>query len=165
MWFRVGAKSPAAMRELVERAAANHFNMLFPETFYWSTTLCPRLGDDAPPQNPAFAGWDPLAVMIESAPTRGMQVHAWCEVFFIGPGEPELARRHPDWLAVDRRGGTSATAEEGFRYFCPAQPEAREYLLRQLCALAARYPLDGLQLDYIRYPVSQPVEAGFCYCP
>jgi uncharacterized lipoprotein YddW (UPF0748 family) len=164
LWFRVAAKSPDEMRALVERAAANHFNLLFPETIYWSTTLCPRLGPDAPRQNPAFEGWDPLEILIEAAHARGMQVHAWCEVFFIGPGEPELARLHPDWLAVDRAGATRASAEENFRYFCPSRPEAREYLLRQLEALAARYPLDGLQLDYIRYPVSQPLEASFCYC-
>ncbi len=164
VWFRLQESGEEGARNLVRRAAGMNLNMLFPETLYWSTTLCPQLGPDAPPQNPAFRGSDPLAVLIKEGHARGMQVHAWCEVFFIGPGDPELARRHPEWLAVDRTGATRARAEEEFRFFCPANPEPREYLLRQMEALVRRYPLDGIQLDYIRYPRTETPGDSFCYC-
>jgi uncharacterized lipoprotein YddW (UPF0748 family) len=164
VWFRLSAKTPGEARALVRRAHAAGFNMLFPETWYWSGTICPRLGPDAPDQHAEFPGWDPLEVLIEEAHGLGMQVHAWCEVFFVGPDSPALAKRFPDWLAVDHAGGTSVTQEENFRFFCPANPEPREYVIRHFEALARKYALDGLQFDYIRYPASLPYEAGFCYC-
>ena len=36
--------------------------------------------------------------------------------------------------------------------------------VRQLEALARAYPLDGIQLDYIRYPRVDGIGTGFCYC-
>lgn len=164
VWFRLTAAGPDDARALVERCAAKNINMLFPETLYWNTSLTPQLGPGLPPQNDAYRGWDPLAVLIEAAHARGMEVHAWCEIFFVGPGEPALARMHPDWLAVDRDGTTRCRHEENFRFFCPSRPEPREYLWNLLSALVAKYPLDGLQFDYIRYPTSPPMQGDFCFC-
>ncbi|MFH0792610.1 MAG: family 10 glycosylhydrolase, partial [bacterium] len=165
VWFRVYAKSPEEARALVERVDRSGMNMLFPETIYWGMTLCPQLWDGAPQQHPQFAGWDPLEELIREAHGRGMQVHAWCEIFFMGPqGHSPLAKEHPDWVARDRRGGTMAKLESNFHFFCPARPEGREFILKNLVELARKYELDGLQLDYIRYPRSMPFENGFCYC-
>ena len=172
-WFRLAAKGPDDVKAMVKRTADHGLNMLFPETWYWSHTLCPQLGSDSPTQHPEFGGFDPLKVMIDEAHARGMQVHAWCEVFFIGPGSPQavagrgtpaLALAHPEWLAVSRCGTTTAPAEEQFMFFCPANPEPRDYLLRQFELLVTKYELDGFQFDYIRYPTSLPYGDGFCYC-
>ena len=168
-WFRLADGGPDEAHRLVARARDLNLNMLFPETFYWSGTLNPPAADDAPPQHAGFRGWDPLRVLIDEGHRNGMQVHAWCEIFFVGPpwvegGVPELARRHPDWVAVDRSGRRNSVPEEGFLFFCPANPAVHEYLLRQLEALARAYPLDGIQLDYIRYPRVDGIGTGFCYC-
>ena len=168
-WFRLEDGGPEVAHRLVARARDLNLNMLFPETFYWSGTLNPPAADDAPPQHEAFRGWDPLRVLIDEGHRNGMQVHAWCEIFFVGPpwvegGVPELARRHPGWVAIDRSGRRNSVPEENFLFFCPANPEVHEYLLRQLEALARAYPLDGIQLDYIRYPRVDGIATGFCYC-
>jgi uncharacterized lipoprotein YddW (UPF0748 family) len=165
VWFRVGAKSPEEVRTLVERVERSGMNLLFPETIYWGMTLCPQLWEDAPKQHPQFAGWDPLEDLIREAHGRGLEVHAWCEIFFMGPeGHSPLAQKHPDWVARDRRGGREAKLEENFHFFCPARPDGREFILKNLVELVRKYELDGLQLDYIRYPRSVPFENGFCYC-
>ena len=41
------------------------------------------------------------------------------------------------------------------------KPEELEQAVKQMLS---RYQLDGLQLDYIRYPISMPYDKGFCYC-
>lgn len=164
VWFRLNATTPEETVDLVERAHATGINMLFPETIYWSGTLCPVLRDGGPRQHVQYTGWDPLEVLVTEAHKRGMQVHAWCEIFFVGPGEPAIAEERPEWLAVDRRGGTRALAEQNFRFLCPSNPDAREWILANLEALASKYPVDGIHYDYIRYPVSEPYEDGFCYC-
>ena len=165
VWFRVRTESPEELRGLVDRVDRSGVNMLFPETIYWGMTLCPQLREGGPKQHPEFAGWDPLEELIREAHGRGMQVHAWCEIFFMGPEDHSpLAKEHPDWAARDRLGGIAAKQEQNFRFFCPAQPEPREYIMQNLVELARRYELDGVQLDYIRYPRSLPFENGFCYC-
>lgn len=165
VWFHFYGKSPNDARELVSRAESTGFNMLFPETYYWSSTLCPKLSADSPDQDKNFRGWDPLKALIDEAHKHGIQVHAWCHIFFIGTDDPALASLHPTWVAKDHSGKSRASAEEGFWYFCPSNPDARAYIQNQLVLLVQKYPgLDGIQYDYIRFPTSVPFEKGFCYC-
>lgn len=51
---------------------------------------------------------------------------------------------------------TSSTLETGSYFLDPANPEAREFALKLVTEIADRYPVDGIQLDYIRYPSSFP---------
>jgi uncharacterized lipoprotein YddW (UPF0748 family) len=64
----------------------------------------------------------------------------------------------PDWLAVDRAGRRRRVGDPEV-FLCPGNPEARDHLAAVCADLARRYPLDGLQLDYIRY-----ADASLCYC-
>lgn len=127
----------------------------------------------------APAGFDPLALVLEEAHARGMRVHAWVVaqlVWGVGPlpEDPRhLVNRNPDWLAVPRvlaeelhdmdpfdpaygrriHGWAVANRErvEGL-FASPSHPGARERLVRVVVDLLERYPLDGVHLDYVRYP-------------
>ncbi len=46
--------------------------------------------------------------------------------------------------------------ETGAYFLDPANPEARAFLMRLAEEIVTRYPVDGFQLDYIRYPASFP---------
>ena len=169
LWLRLDRNNPESAHRAVENARAMNANMLFPETIYWSRTINPPATPDAMPQHKGHLGSDPLRTMIDEGHAHGIEVHAWCEIFFIGPpqiedGEPSLLTMHPEWLALDRLGRRNANTEENFFYVCPARPEVHEYLLRQLEGLAKAYELDGVQLDYIRYPGAATPDDSFCYC-
>jgi len=45
----------------------------------------------------------------------------------------------------------------------PANPEARRFLLSLLDEIISRYQVDGLQLDYIRYPFKTPALTDYGY--
>lgn len=84
------------------------------------------------------------------------------------------AQEHPEWLAV-RHDGTPARpgaawdhwADSWYYHLCPLNPAVQERLLGIVTELA-RYDIDGVDLDFIRFPY-QPVgetykEGWFCYC-
>ncbi|MGE0199404.1 MAG: glycoside hydrolase family 10 protein [Candidatus Melainabacteria bacterium] len=49
-----------------------------------------------------------------------------------------------------------STLERGAFFIDPVNAEARQFLLKLIDEMATRYDIDGMQLDYIRYPASFP---------
>lgn len=101
---------------------------------------------------PTCQGWeefDALTYFIAEAHRRGIQVFGYLAVFH-GSEEPlrakgNLYEKHPDWFADGR--------ERGFRCFPdPANPHVADFAVQAYTELAHRYALDGIGLDYIRYP-------------
>lgn len=163
VWVRLTPHGPASPERLVETLAAARMNLVLPETIYYGRTIYPAAPGSPLGQWKEFQGTDPLARLIEASHRRGIQVHAWCHIFFIGFEDSPLIALHPDWLAQDRAGRTASIHEPGYYYVQPSNPEARKFLMTALEDLVRRYDLDGLQLDYIRYP-NVPVDAeGYDY--
>src|SRR5262249_54176884 len=120
------------------------------------------------------ADFDPLGRLLARARERGLQVHAWVNVLLsahfgvpLPPGH--VALRHPEWLMVPKgaaaaalraaRGDLPALIEryreesdaEGL-YLSPSAPGAVAHLEQVVSELVRAYPVDGLHLDFIRYP-------------
>ncbi|MFM7469045.1 MAG: glycoside hydrolase family 10 protein, partial [Vampirovibrionales bacterium] len=49
-----------------------------------------------------------------------------------------------------------STLEDGAYFLDPANPDVKEFLQTLVLEMATRYPIDGIQFDYIRYPNSMP---------
>lgn len=115
---------------------------------YYNSSLEPRSTDIA-------AGYDPLAYIIEKAHAQGIQIHAWINIFRVWRGSTlpadagYLANVYPDWLTKSFTGQTRAS--EGF-YLDPGVPEVREHNAAVAAEIARNYKVDGIHLDYIRYP-------------
>jgi uncharacterized lipoprotein YddW (UPF0748 family) len=125
------------------------------------------------PRSETLAGttsdFDPLALVIEEARLSGLQVHAWVNAFLTWhptsrrPTSTEhLLLRHPEWFMVSSDGidmGCPDLAEvdlvqrgvEG-RYLSPGVPEVRAHLAAVVGELIRNYDLDGVHLDYVRFP-------------
>jgi uncharacterized lipoprotein YddW (UPF0748 family) len=111
-------------------------------------------------------GRDPLALVLARAHAAGLEVHAWmnCLLVWSGPRPPRDPRHvvnaHPDWVAhlPDGRSMMSLGAAERARlgvegaYLSPARPAVRSWIAAIAGEIAARYPVDGIHLDYIREP-------------
>jgi uncharacterized lipoprotein YddW (UPF0748 family) len=135
---------------------------------------------DAGPFQKALAaqGVDPLAALIGRAHSAGLRVHAWVNVLSLaGNREAPLLQRlgptavHVDWYgrSVLDYPGLDVPAEERGRvrmgtpavWLDPGAPGVAEAVAAVFAELAARYPaLDGLHLDYIRFPDVLPFSPG-----
>lgn len=91
-------------------------------------------------------GYDALQFCIDECHKRGMELHAWVVTIPVGKwnalGCRELRKKYPKLL---RKIG-----DEG--YLDPEQPETSRYLARICREIVSRYDVDGIHLDYIRYP-------------
>jgi uncharacterized lipoprotein YddW (UPF0748 family) len=167
----VAARSRQGLTRIFDRLAAAGINTVFIETVNAGYPIYPSA--IAPEQNPLTRGWDPLADAVDLAHERGMELHAWVWVFAAGntrhnailrqpnsfPG-PLLAA-HPDWANYDNRGRMIPPGQTK-PFLDPANPAVRSYLLRLFQEIVTNYDVDGLQLDYIRYPFQDP-SAGRTY--
>jgi len=163
----VQAKSEADLAVLFDRLSRAGINTIFFETINASYTIYPSRV--APEQNPLIQGWDPLASAVKLAHERGMELHAWVWVFaaanqrhnlvinkplnYLGP----VLSQKPDWGITDKNGNLFDFSSQYKKAFLdPANPEVRQYLLSVLDEIVTRYKVDGIQLDYIRYPFQDP---------
>ncbi len=93
-------------------------------------------------------GYDPLEYAIQEAHKRGIELHAWFNVFKTNsdrPGTP--VAEHPEWVCRDAD-GNPMTAN-----YClsPGLEAVREYTRDVVMDIVNRYDIDGLHYDYIRW--------------
>ncbi|MBD2292179.1 family 10 glycosylhydrolase [Anabaena sphaerica FACHB-251] len=161
----VNAGNEAGLAQIFDRLSQAGINTVFFETVNASYTIYPS--QVAPQQNPLIKEWDPLAAAVKLAHARGMELHAWVWTFAAGnrrhnqiigvspdyPG-PVLAA-NPDWANYDQSGRMIPVGQTK-PFLDPANPEVRQYLLKLYEEIVTRYQVDGIQLDYIRYPFQDP---------
>ncbi len=96
----------------------------------------------------SYPGFDPLEYAVEEAHKRGLEIHAWFNVFSCAStaaGTP--AQEHPEWICRDRDGNpmTSHIA------LSPGLEAVRNYITEVAMEVVRKYDIDGLHLDYIRW--------------
>ena len=97
-------------------------------------------------------GYDPLAFCIDECHKRGMELHAWVVCIPIGTkerqakyGAASLTRKRPELVK---------TAKGGEMFMIPGKPETADYIANICKEIVENYDVDGISLDYIRYPES-----------
>lgn len=106
-----------------------------------------------------YPGFDPLAVAIEEATLRGMELHAYVNAFPVWsgvapPANPEhIYNVHPEWVMVDQS-GTPMDPASGYAFISPGIPQAAQHVNQVILDIVTNYDVDGIHLDYIRYPNS-----------
>lgn len=164
----------AYIRRELERLKRAGMNTVYVESFFDGYAMYPSKFVPMRPLNIKYGvatkenqGWDVLQVYIEEGGRLGLSVQAWFEVFFIwhtGLGTVDkspIFSKHPDWLMLDETGSPLVHSEaEGANkeidkvFMSPSHREVRKFLIQLVSEIAVNYPkLDGLQLDYIRYPL------------
>lgn len=94
-------------------------------------------------------GYDPLAFAVEECHKRGMEIHAWVVAFSVckiaamkALGNSALPRRRPELCY----------RSEDQYLMDPGVPETGDYIAEICDEIAKNYDIDGIHLDYIRYP-------------
>ena len=169
---------PDSVRAMVARAADAGFNTLLVQVrgrgdAYYLGGIEP--GAEGIQGGPAF---DPLALAVREAHARGIEVHAWMNVhlvssaFVISRDPSHLVNARPGLLAVPRELASElydadpassryfhrliahAAADPSIEglYSSPSAPEVKERVYAVATDLVERYEIDGIHLDYMRYP-------------
>jgi uncharacterized lipoprotein YddW (UPF0748 family) len=181
LWvLRTSLMSPQSIATLVRSAREHGFNTLLVQVrgrgdAWFSGGIEPR----AVELQRQPASFDPLAAVLDAAHDAGLRVHAWVNVNLISSAVDlpssgaHLVHRHPDWLMVPRdiaqdlaRVGPGSPAYVGKLarwtrvqtgdieglYASPMVPAAAQHVEAVVRDIARRYALDGVHLDYARYP-------------
>jgi len=97
---------------------------------------------------------------------RSNGVKVFVEIsLFVGN---EIWQKYPDSRPVDRN-GQAMEATDWYYGVCPNHPKVREMKLEIINQLIETYEIDGLWLDFIRYPcrwekVRSPQIIEYCFC-
>lgn len=135
---------------MLDQLKAINVNTVLFQTRVRATTAYPS---DLEPWEGSFSGvpgktpgWDPLQFAINECHRRGMELHAWVVAIPIGKwnttGCKWVRKRYPS--LVKRIG------DEG--YMNPEAYGTADYIARICEEITTRYDIDGIHLDYIRYP-------------
>jgi uncharacterized lipoprotein YddW (UPF0748 family) len=180
LWVvRTTLTSAAAIGTMVSAAKAGGFNTLLVQIRGRGDAYFQRGVEPRPPALDAQPAFDPLETTIARAHDAGLQVHAWVNVNLVaGANELPSARdhvvyRHPEWLMVPRAIAPDlagieprspeylgrlaryvrqhADDVEGL-YLSPVPAGAVDYTTSVVRDIAERYAIDGVHLDYVRYP-------------
>jgi uncharacterized lipoprotein YddW (UPF0748 family) len=157
LWVvRTGLVSAESIDRIVDDAARAGFNALFAQVrgrgdAFYRSGLVPASGLLA--GQPAT--FDPLAHLLWRAHARGLQVHAWVNVLLCAPaGQPlpagHVLRRHPGFAMVARFAARAGDSEGV--YLSPSARGVGPHLEAVVRELVRGYAVDGLHLDYVRYP-------------
>ncbi len=177
LWVvRTALVSPQAVDRVVDDASEAGFNALFVQVrgrgdAFYRSALVPR----SPLLERQPRDFDPFARLLARARSRGLRVHAWVNVLLAAHfGQPlpqgHVLVVHPDWAMVPqsiaatvlkgsaterlrrvRKAGRADGDVEGY-YLAPSRPGVGDHLEEVVRELVGQYAIDGLHLDFIRYP-------------
>ena len=107
-------------------------------------------------------GFDPLKLACDAAHDRGVELHAWVNVMPAWRGgrkppanQQQLYHTHPEWFWYDKDGNRQALTSF-YVSVNPCLPAVRDYLVSVFEEIVANYDVDGLHMDYIRFPNERP---------
>jgi uncharacterized lipoprotein YddW (UPF0748 family) len=183
LWvLRSSLASPDSIATLIRTARDHGFNTLLVQVrgrgdAYFNDGIEPRAAELS--RQPA--AFDPLATVLASGHAAGLRVHAWMNVNLISSAADlpiaatHIIHRHPEWLMVPRELAqelsrvkeespgyvgkiarwTRAQATVEGLYASPVVPAAVEHVSAVARDLVTRYKVDGVHLDYARYPTDR----------
>ncbi|QSZ27029.1 family 10 glycosylhydrolase [Aceticella autotrophica] len=143
VWVRPKETTVDEVKKHLDMLKDLNINTIYLETYWGGYAVYPT-GNDIMQQNPMYNGFDVLGAYIKEAHARGMEVHAWVEDFAVD--KPVLDRK-PEWANLDRKMNSNGN------FLNPSLVEVRDFLSDLYKSLVKKYDLDGIQFDYMRYPL------------
>ncbi len=127
-------------------------NMIFPNMAWAGVAHYPS---KLLPQSETFSQYgDQLAQCIAAAQKHELEVHVW-KITWNLEGAPQ------EFIERMREAGRTQVSSTGkpLNWLCPSHPKNVQLELEIVFEIIANYEIDGIHLDYIRYPGSHA-----CYC-
>ena len=143
-------KQKQELRNTLDRLQRAGINTVLLQTRIRATTIYPSAYEPwdgclsgVPGHSP---GYDALAFAVEECHRRGMELQAWVVAIPVGKwdgaGCRRLRSRYPSLIKKIGADG----------YMNPERPETAQYIAKICAEIVGGYDVDGIHLDYIRYP-------------
>lgn len=155
---RSAEKQKEELRAILDRLQKANINTILLQTRIRATTIYTSQYEPwdgclsgFPGKSP---GYDALQFAIDECHKRGMEVHAWVVTIPVGKwnsyGCRQLRKRFPRLIKrIDQDG-----------YMDPEATQTGCYLAEMCREIVQRYDVDGIHLDYIRYPETWKFRIG-----
>lgn len=153
-----GFENSTATQSMVDYAVGCHANAIFVEVrkrgdAYYASTLEPTATGVTP-----AAGYDCLADICARAHAAGLEVHAWVVISRVWTSTTappvttpdHVFNAHPEWFSLTNSGAMFDSVSDSF--LDPGVPQVEDYTNNVVMEIVRNYAIDGLVLDYIRYP-------------
>ncbi len=160
MWYRSAEKSDAEVRAVVEKMKSLNINAVYLETWY-NGRFIGYSDNELIAHSVPNGDYDALDGFVRICHEYGIEVHAWVENFFIGTVEAQelanmaLASHFEGRWLKDRKGKNTffyTASNTNFIFLNPFEEEVRTLLIDFYREIITKYDVDGLHLDYIRFP-------------
>ncbi len=105
-------------------------------------------------------GFDPFAVMLESARENGISVHGWINPFRISSGNnpQKISDKNPAKKLIESGSDEICILENGI-YYTPSSAENHRRIIDGVREIIEKYDIDGIHIDDYFYPsVSDEVD-------
>jgi len=158
-------KTPGKIDSLITDAKNHHLNQILAEVRYRGDAMYfPQKRDstfsNSEPRSYVLPDslFDPLEYLITKAKEKKIEVYAWVTTYVITPHDLKnisrnhLYFRHPEWITADFLNRKMSPQILEGAYLDPGIPEVRKYLQNVFLDIIRNYDVDGIQLDYVRFP-------------
>ena len=118
--------------------------------FPWSRYVSGKQG-----VNPGF---DPLAIMVEEAHIRDLEIHAWINPYRVTTSSTNVSVLSDDnpakkWLTdKDKTNDRNVLSFAGNLYYNPASSEVQKLIINGIKEIVTNYEVDGIHFDDYFYP-------------
>ena len=146
------------LTEILDKLKAAGINTVLIQTRVRGTTIYPSAIEPwdgcitgTPGKSPSY---DPLKMCIDECHQRGMECHAWVVTIPVGKwnklGCKQLRQKYPKLI--------KRIGEDG--YMDPEQSQTGDYIASICEEIVKNYDVDGIHLDYIRYPETWKIKVN-----
>jgi hypothetical protein len=149
MILRSRERTRQQVRDHVRRLKEAGFTEVAVEAFRWGMPVDRIEGYECSQMGGLLR--NPVQVWREEGHAEGMRVLAWV----LGANltlDKRMAEARPEWLLRNRAGTNSSKTELGLQWLDMRKPEVRQYILKAYLAIVHKTGVDGLALDYHRWP-------------
>lgn len=159
-WYRSREKSDDEVRKVVSDMASMGINTLYLETWY-NGSFIGFSDNELIIHSKANGDYDALEAFTRIGHEYGISVHAWVENFFIGTVENQeqanmkLAEHFDGRWLKDKTGKNTfyySVSNTNFIFMNPFDDEVRSFLVDFYDEILTKYDVDGIHLDYTRFP-------------
>lgn len=153
LWNHSGLGAyPGDWERSIKELATAGINMILPN-MAWAGVA--HYNSKVLPQSQKFKQYgDQIAQCVQAAHKHNMEVHVW-KITWNLEGAPKA------FVEKLQKEGRTQVSDKGdtINWLCPSHPENVKLELNTIIEIAQNYDVDGIHLDYIRYPGSHA-----CYC-
>jgi uncharacterized lipoprotein YddW (UPF0748 family) len=161
--------TPEKCDKVIQIMKAGHQNQILAEVRYRSDAMylpnreiCKYPNPDPRCYLVKNSSFDPLSYLIAKAKPENIEVHAWLVIMAASTINTRLQPtthlyyQHPEWFTWGPNGRMREAEGNMGIFIDPGIPQVQEYIVNMIQDIVVNYPqLDGIHLDYIRYPGRQ----------